>query len=106
MGTIERNQALYFAVWVPAGSLISLPSGWSSSENPSSGPLVAKVRPRFRLLSHGSILKLPLGTSTYTRFNPTGPRSEAKFAMASVPAAVGRRNPQFSSRYHTRAVDL
>ena len=32
---------------------------------------------------------------------PTGPRSEAKFAMASVPPAAGMRNPKFKSRYQT-----
>ncbi len=36
---------------------------------------------------------------TNTRTNPGGPRRDAKFGKASVPAPAGMRKPQLSSRY-------
>src|SRR6476661_8822845 len=106
MGTNERSQAVNFTLFSPAGSDRSSPSCLSPNENPSKGPLVAKVRPRLIESSQTPTLSGPAGTLAYTRLSPTGPRSDAKLAMASVPAAVGRRNPQLSSRYQTLAVDL
>jgi hypothetical protein len=43
---------------------------------------------------------------TNTRLRPTGPRSDAKFVIASVPAPAGRRKPQLSRRYQTALVAL
>ena len=90
MGTMERSEAVNLTLLSPAGNCSSSPSLRPPSVNLSSGPLVAKVRPCFNDTSQVRMSSGPAGTLTYTRFNPTGPRSEAKLAIASVPAAVGR----------------
>src|SRR5438309_11573849 len=75
----------------------SSPASLPPSLKFKSGPFVANVCPCFREDNHGVMLRGPDGTFTKTRFNPTGPRRDAKLAMASVPAAAGSRKPQFRS---------
>ena len=87
----------------PAGRVISSPASRPFSVNESSGPLETKVRPA---LSAASQLRYwSAGPErTKTRFMPTGPRSEAKLAIASVLAPAGILKPALRSRYQTPAV--
>jgi len=67
------------------------------------GALVTNVRPALIPASQLPWVSVA-PVFTYTRTSPGGPRSDAKFGKASVPAAAGIRKPQLSNRYQMSEV--
>ena len=104
---MDRSQALNFTSCVPAGSFSSSPGPADRRvENPSNGPLVANVRPCFRVLQPRFDVERAVRHFHVNAIQSHRPAQRSEISHCVRSRRRGQAESAIQSRYQTRAVDL